>query len=710
MKRAKRNFAFTGAILAIVIALGLLWIFYSKPPLLEDVSFSSAYYDRNGALLRLSLADDQGYRLYTKIEDISPDLIDATLLQEDRYFYNHLGVNPVALLRGAYETYVRRSRSMGGSTITMQLVRMRDDMDTRSISGKLKQVFSAIKLEAHYSKKDILEAYLNLAPYGGNIYGAGTASLIYFKQSAKNLALPQSLALAVIPQNPIKRFPLRADNTPWQEARLRLFSQLPPERAAPYASLIKMQLTAFGRDDLPFLAPHFVDGLVNEKTKGEITTTLDLKSQKTFENVITSYLDRYKFQGFDNAAAMLVYVPTMEVRSLVGSGDFFNKKIEGQVDGTMARRSPGSTLKPFVYALALEQGLIHPESLLDDDPAFFAEYRPGNFDKRFVGKIPAREALVLSRNIPAISLAQNLAQPDLYDFLQQAGAGFPENRKHYGLSIVLGGAEIDMRSLVTYYAMLASGGVLKELRYTQNDEAAHADKRMLSPEAALVTLSMLEQPSPSEMPFTAGGQKLPVYWKTGTSNGFRDAWTLGVFGSYVLAVWVGHFDGHANPSLIGSQAATPLFFDLMRSLTNKERLKDNLGPALASLDVTRVAVCPDTGEIKDCGAAEQGWFIPGKSPFLVSAMNDKAPEILSPREGISYTYSYNDKDGQSIPLEAKKTHSKQPLYWFADNLYLGVSEGKAPLFWNPKPGEHVIRAVDANGRADSKSITVIVSD
>ena len=710
MKRAKRKFVFTGAILAVFAALGLLWIFHSKPPLLEGTSFSSAYYDRDGTLLRLSLAEDQGYRLYTKIEDISPDLINATLLQEDRYFYQHIGVNPVSLLRGAYETYLRRSRSMGGSTITMQLVRMRDNMDSRTIKGKLQQVMGAIKLEAHYSKKEILEAYLNLAPYGANIYGAGTASLIYFKQSAKNLALPQSLALAVIPQNPIKRFPLRADNSAWQEARLRLFSQLPAERAAPYASLINMDLTAFGRDDLPFLAPHFVDGLMNKADRGAVATTLDLKAQKTFEHLITSYLDRYKFQGFDNAATMLVHVPTMEVRSLVGSGNFFNKMIKGQVDGTLARRSPGSTLKPFVYALALEQGLIHPESLLDDDPAFFAEYRPGNFDKRFVGKIPAREALVLSRNIPAISLAQKLGQPDLYDFLQQAGAGFPENRKHYGLSIVVGGAEIDMRSLVTYYAMLANGGVLKDLRYTQNHNDAVSEQRILSPEAALVTLSMLEQTSPGEMPFTASGQNIPVYWKTGTSNGFRDAWTIGVFGPYVLAVWVGHFDGHANPSLIGSQAATPLFFDLQRAVTNKERLKDNVGLALASLDVTRVAVCPDTGEIKDCGAAEQGWFIPGKSPFLANAMNDNAPEILSPREGISYTYSYNDKDGQSIPLEAKNTQTNEPLYWFADNLFLGVSKGQAPLFWKPKPGEHVIRVVDVNGRADSKSIKVIVSE
>ncbi|MCB1563300.1 MAG: penicillin-binding protein 1C [Alphaproteobacteria bacterium] len=709
MKRAKRSIIITCAALLVLFAGGMLWALYSKPPLLQNTSFSTAYYDRSGALLRLTLAEDDSYRLYTKLEDISPDLIEATLLQEDRYFYRHPGVNPVSLVRGAYETYVRRSRSMGGSTITMQVVRMRDNLDTRSVVGKLWQILAALRIEAHYSKKDILEAYFNLAPYGGNIYGAGTASLIYFKQSAKNLALPQSLALAVIPQNPIKRFPLRADNSAWQEARLRLFGQLPSAQATQYAPFMKMPLTAFGRDDLPFLAPHFVDGLVEEADEGAINTTLDLGTQKKFERAVKSYLDRHKSQGFDNAVAMLVDTRNMAVRSLVGSGDFFNAAIEGQVDGTLARRSPGSTLKPFVYALALEQGLIHPETLLDDDPAFFAEYRPGNFDNRFVGKIPAREALVLSRNIPAISLAQKLSTPDLYGFLQKAGAGFPENRKHYGLSIVVGGAEIDMRGLVRFYAMLANGGVLKDLRYTKNNNASEPIS-MLSPEAALVTLSMLEQDRPGMMPFTNARRSLPVYWKTGTSNGFRDAWTVGVFGPYVLAVWVGHFDGHANPALIGSQAATPLFFDLVRTVENREKLADIVGPALTKLNVARLSVCPDTGELRDCGMAEQSWFIPGKSPFFVVRLGGDAPEILSPREGISYAYSYHHKDQQSIPLEAKNTRNEEPLYWFADNKFLGTADPQAPLFWTPQPGEHTIRVVDTKGRADSRAIKVIVSE
>jgi penicillin-binding protein 1C len=694
----------------LAVFVGSVFVFSPKPVLLQNTPFSTAYYDRNGELLRLSLAEDQSYRLYTKLEDISPDLIEATLMQEDRFFYKHPGVNPFSILRGVFDTYVRRSRPVGGSTITMQVVRLRDGMDTRKIGGKLIQIAKALQLEAHYSKRNILEAYLNLAPYGGNIYGAGTASLIYFKQKANYLALPQSLALAVIPQNPVKRSPLRADNSEWQNARRRLFKQLSPEKFARYAPFMDMNLTAFGRDDLPFLAPHFIDNLSDQADKGVVQTTLDVKTQMMFEQIIASYLNRHKFQGLDNAAVMLVHFPTMEVHALVGSGDFFNADIEGQVDGTLARRSPGSTLKPFVYALALEQGLIYPETLLDDDPMFFAEYRPGNFDKQFVGKISAREALVLSRNIPAISLGQKINNPDLYRFLQSAGASFPENRKHYGLSIVIGGAEIDMRSLIKFYALLASGGVLRDLQYIKDQKISESKLPLLSPESAFLTLSMLEQPRPNAMPFTVNKQSLPAYWKTGTSSGFRDAWTVGVFGPYVLAVWVGHFDGHANSALVGAQAAAPLFFDLVQTVENRETLKDMVGPNMANLSVSRVFVCPETGEIADCGISKKSWFIPGKSPFSTKGLKDKALEILSPRENISYAYSYKNKENQNIPLEAKNTHDKEPLYWFADNRFLGVSETYEPLFWAPRPGEHIIRVVDEKGHADSRKIMVIFSE
>ncbi len=677
-----------------------------RPPLLAGVPFSTAYYDRHGTLLRLTLADDDKYRLFTPLDKMNPALVDATLRQEDRRFYSHAGVDPSALLRAVYETYISRSRPMGGSTITMQVVRLRDGLGTRSVGGKLRQIAEAIRLERHYSKKQILEAYLNLAPYGGNIHGAGAASLIYFGQSADRLAMPQSVALAVIPQNPVKRFPRGADGQAWREARLRLFGQLPASYSA-YKSQMQLPLTASAPADLPFAAPHFIDGL-QSRTQGRIETTLDLPLQRMLERHVGAWVGRMQSQGLDNAAVMLVHYPSMEVRALVGSSDFNDPGIDGQVDGTTALRSPGSTLKPFIYALALDQGLIHPETLLADDPAFFAEYRPGNFDKRFMGAIPAREALTLSRNVPAIALASRLHDPDLYAFMQMAGAGFPEDRSHYGLSLAVGGAETSMRMLTTLYAMLANRGALRELHYTAGQRIA-PERQVLSPEAALLTLKMLERKDPATLPFMPQNG-LPVYWKTGTSSGFRDAWTVGVFGPYVLAVWTGHFDGRASPALIGVEAAAPLFFELAAAIADREKIKDRVGPAMDRLNLVKVEMCARTGLPGQCDSEREGWFIPGKSPIALARQGRDNPEILSPRSGVVYVDSRQSSERLRIPLEAKTVRARDTLYWFADNIFIGMSEGGLPLFWAPDPGDHVIRSVTAQGQAATQRIRVVASE
>lgn len=705
------------AVAAAVVVAGLAWAFCPRPPLLDNVPFSTAWYDRDGHLLRLSLADDGAFRLYTPIDKISPDLVTATLAQEDRYFYYHQGINPVSIVRAAFDTYIQRSRDIGASTITMQVVRMRDHLDTASLGGKIVQIFRALQLERHYTKREILEAYLNLAPYGGNIHGAEAASLIYFGRPADRLALPQSVMLAVIPQNPVKRSPVAANPEPMRQAALRLCQSLDDScrQQSPYLEKILASKT---RNDLPFLAPHLIDSLGRLSSGNDrIKTTLDLKMQTMLEKHISLWISREKNKGLDNASAMLLHVPTMEVRALAGSADFFNAKINGQVDGTSARRSPGSTLKPFAYALALDQGLIHPETLLADDPAYFAEYRPANFDNRFIGLIPARDALTLSRNVPAIALAARLHNPDLYEFLQQSGADFPAQKSHYGLSIVVGGAETDMRTLVRLYAMLANGGLLRDVKYTDGQKL-HNPQRVLSPEAALLTLTMLDHPDPQRLPFALSSHSaLPVYWKTGTSNGFRDAWTIGVFGPYVLAVWTGHFDGHASPALIGVEAAAPLFFDLAGAVMRHEPLRDQVRPALDNLNVARISICESTGAPRACGLDRKGWFIPGKSPFAIPQSRSKhSLEILSPRAGVAYVASRTSPETLRIPLETlrreKSGNQAGRAYWFDGNkLIATVERGQAsPVFWSPATGHHTIRYVDDEGQSASQTVTVIAAE
>lgn len=731
----KRFWVMTAAVL-ITSALCLTgWIFTQpKPSLTGNIPFSKAVFDQQGRLLRLTLAADQRYRLPVPLESISNDLIEATLQQEDRYFFYHPGVNPFAILRGAYTTYVTKSRPVGGSTLTMQLVRMRDTINTRSVQGKLTQMLRALILEAHYSKRDILEAYLNLAPYGGNIHGAATASLIYYHQPAKTLPMAQSLGLAVIPQNPVKRNPLRADNNPWQQARLKLFHQFPAQRFEQYADLMTLPLTAYPRERIRYRAPHFVNQVLNSTpttslSDHQIESTLKGNQQQLIERKLHQYVTRHASQGFDNAAAILVHVPSMEVRALVGSVNFFNASISGQVDGTQALRSPGSTLKPLIYALALEQGLIHPNSLLQDDRTLIAEYRPGNYDKHFMGSVTATEALQLSRNIPAITLARQL-NPSIYDFLQDVGADFPFTYNHYGLALVVGGAEVSMQRLAAWYAMLAQGGVLRPLRFVKNRPIDTGEKK-LSAEAALLTLKMLQRPKPNQVAY-ATPSSLPVYWKTGTSNGFRDAWTAGIVGDYALVVWLGHFDGHPNSNLIGAKAAAPLFFDIVQGLHTQLSLKDAVAPALAQANIRTVALCSTTGNPGSCtennATSTEGYFIPGVSPIkrTVNVSTRRPLTILSPREHITYTaqdYSHNQAQHQpntlAIPLEARiergKHQDKNPtLFWFVENVFLGstssgslTSNKPKTLFWYPKPGTYQIRVIDKYGNGDQRTVRIM---
>ena len=594
----------------------------------------------------------------------------------------------------------------------MQLVRLRDELETRSITGKLTQIWRALVLERHYSKAEILQAYLNVAPYGGNIEGIGAAALIYFKREPPELALPQIMTLAVIPQNPAKRSPLRADNSHLHGARQRLFERY----AATYDvsgstnALMQMPLVVHGRDALPFNAPHFING-IESTGASRIRTTLDTKQQKMLEQQVQNFIRQNIRLGLDNAAAMLVHAPDMEIRALVGSGDFFNVGIDGQVDATTALRSPGSTLKSFVYALALEQGLIHPGSLLEDRPSTFAEYRPANFDTRFMGPIPADEALQLSRNVPAIALSTKLADPDLYTFLQEAGLALPHDQSHYGLALVVGGAEVSMRNLVMLYAMLANGGRLLPLRATQ-DAPETAGRQMLSPESAYLTLKMLQRPfQPDVTAFSAGAQTVPVYWKTGTSSGLRDAWTIGVFGPYVLAVWIGHFDGRRNPALVGSQTAAPLFFDIVNALTGHDTLTDRVQAAIDKLNITRIALCQNRLiSIKQAGCAQpvKTLFVAGKSP-IAPAIPIQALKIISPAEGVQYALTQQNGVVQQLPLEARYDLLNYPLFWFAGQQLIGTSDHGQPLFWTPRPGVHVIRVLDTEGNSDAATIRVIAS-
>ena len=430
--RRRRRLALAAGMLALPLAALLLWLAFAPcPHPLAGVEFSRMVLDKRGGIMRVSLSADQKYRIRTRLADIPPAAVDTVLRYEDRFFWHHPGINPLSLFRAA-AGIVMGGRRMGGSTITMQVARLAYGLETGKMGAKLRQMLLALQLEWHYSKEEILEAYFNLAPYGGNVEGLGAAAVCYFHKTAAQLAPAESAALMLVPQNPSRRRPAR-DNKAFSQAVRRLNETwFGKKESAP--------LRVYSPQDMPFIAPHLSTELLQRPGADILRTTLDTTAQRRIERQLARFAARHSAYGLTNCAALLLHWPSMEVRALAGSADFFNKSIEGQVDGTRARRSPGSTLKPMIYALALEQGLIHPQSLLADTPHSFAGYDPENYDGAFRGPLSAAEALRASRNVPAITLAAKLTRPSLYEFLRRAGVEFADGADHYGVSLVLGGA------------------------------------------------------------------------------------------------------------------------------------------------------------------------------------------------------------------------------------------------------------------------------
>jgi penicillin-binding protein 1C len=740
------------------------WLLLPKPPLLDGFSFSQCVRDRNGKLLRVTLSTDQKFRIWTALEEISPDLIDATLRYEDKYYAHHLGVNPIALARGAAELLRFHRATTGGSTITMQLARLRFHLHTRTISGKLEQITRALELERHYSKNQILEAYLNLAPYGRNLEGIGAASEIYFDKPASKLSRPEAIALSVIPQSPSRRA-LHTDRDN-QSVNIAQTSWYDRAGMGTDAQFSVREFRPRMQTERKFLAPHFVQEVLEmSHSRNQIITTLDLDKQRAIERRVTDYVANNRNRGIENAAVFLVDTRTMDVLAQIGSADFYKTDINGQVDGTRSPRSPGSTLKPFVYALALAQGLIHPSSILADAPRSFGEYNPENFDREFLGPIRACDALARSRNVPAVELASNLAHPTLYQFLGTADVRLPKAESFYGLALPLGGAEVSLQDLVRLYAALANDGELRPLRFTERDLIANP-KRILSPEAAFLTLEMLGNVPRPEMNCADGSHSARVYWKTGTSHGFRDAWSIAVFDHYVLGVWVGNFDGRANPAFVGRTAAAPLLFQIIDSLRVAwpEPTVPHQSPPGANLK--RVEFCALSGDLpnKFCTQRVEGWFIPGVSPiktcdvhrevlvdiasglrvpiddgihqikreiyefwpgdfltlFEQAGIPRRVPPPFLPDTGSDVVsragqkptiVSPNSKEillasKKTIPLRAKADADVREIFWFASKQFVGKAPPNQVLEWTAAAGDYEVTALDDHGRAGLHNVVV----
>ncbi|MDD4557062.1 MAG: penicillin-binding protein 1C [Alphaproteobacteria bacterium] len=751
--------------------LTLLYVVIPKPRLLEKYSYSSAVYDKHNQLLKIGLSLDDKYRLFVPISEIPDVLKQALISYEDNWFPFHFGVNPLSLGRVAVDM-VRGGRVQGASTITMQLARIVYHIDSRKLSGKFLQILRAIQIELFYSKEEILEAYFNLAPYGGNIEGAGAASIIYFQARVQDLNLQQSMALAVIPQNPSKRNLAKQKGVAEVETAIARLQEIWFKKFGD-AERDNLSLPLYAHKMLPFKAPHFVRHLQNQYY-GEIFSTLDSSLQSSLEEVLQTYVEQNKSKGIYNATAVLLNHKTHEVVAYVGSNNFWNSKIQGQVDGIRAYRSPGSTLKPFIYTLALDEGIIHPMSMLKDVPKNYSFYTPENFDRSYLGLVNATSALNLSRNLPAIELMGNLKKDSFYNFIKKNGVDHLKAPEHYGLGLSLGAFELSSLEIAKMYMTLANLGEHCDVKLIKDDEPCDPEQ-FYSPEAAFLTLDMLSKaPEPDRrlLPFAQKRNKdYPVYWKTGTSYGYKDAWTAGIVGDYALVVWVGNFDGTQNNHFVGRTAASPLFFRIVRTLAKQEKMEaiKNYG-----LNLTKIDICQNTGDIDNgnCRQTVKSYFIPGVSTIKMSNITrqipidiatgkracrhrppqtrmesfdfwpsdilkiyeqaginlKRPPEFLEncdeievrnqgrppliqfPSNGSTYIVRSHQLDEERIILKAGLDSDATNVYWYVNSKLIGVTKAEETLDMKAQVGKLEIIATDNFGRSSKIEINVKLID
>lgn len=718
-KHLHRHRVLYGIIITLIATWAIIKIFFT-PPLLNDAIFGTAYFDKKGELLRITLAPDDKYRLYTPLSEISPDIIRATILYEDKYFYYHPGINPIALFRATINYLSGAPHPAGASTITMQVARMKYDINTREIMGKLKQIAAAIYLDLFYSKDEIITAYLNMAPYGGNIESIGAASQIYFDKPPKNLTTIESITLATIPQNPNRRGLNTASGL---QNMMKMRGDLVRRWIAETGSdknlvtLAQMPLSARTTRELPFHAPHFVNFEISRTPTNEsfVTTTLDLGLQRELERTMAAQITRGRSRGITNAAAILVNYKTMETVAYIGSADYFDKSIYGENDGVRARRSPGSTLKPLIYATAVDMGLIHSMTLLRDAKINFGVYAPENSDSEFFGPVLARDALTHSRNIPAINLLRQIGIRNFYNILTASGVTNLKSPEHYGISVALGGAETSMFELADIYTTMANLGLRRDIRTNINAPTNKENEtQILSPEAFFITLDMLaHQSTPTKnIPF-AKKQTMPIrhYWKTGTSSSFRDAWTAGIFSDFVLIVWVGNFDGTPNNAFSGALAAAPIYFALADAtqkyyaahnvpIKNNNFLRDDM-------NISTVEMCDGVGGLagKHCPKSVMAYFIPGKSPITTSSIYRAVPVDNktglracnhNPKTTHMEIFEFWDSEYLDMFARAGITRNTPPPFMPGCDLDSVTSTRAAPVILSPIDGTRTVILSDDN--------------
>jgi penicillin-binding protein 1C len=571
-------------------------------------------------------ADRDGvWRYPVSPAEVSPYYLEALLTYEDRWFYRHPGVNPLALGRAAWQNFSGGRVLSGGSTLSMQVARLLDP-HARSYSGKLKQLWRTAQLEWHLSKDEILTLYLNRAPFGGTLQGVAAASWAYLGKSPRQLTRAEAALLAVLPQAPSR---LRPDRHPEraQAARDKVLQRLASFAVWPQSAIndaLEEPVLLAPRQE-PSLAPLLARRLNTRGSPPLIHTTLDAALQRRLEDLLLGW--RARLPERTSAAILVVEQPSMAVRAYLGSVDIGDAKRFGHVDMVSAVRSPGSTLKPFLYGMALDEGLIHSESLLQDVPRRYGDYRPGNFAAGFSGAVSASEALASSLNLPAVQLLEAYGPKRFAGELRSAGVPLllPPLAEP-NLALILGGAGSRLEELVSGYSAFARGGKAARLRFQPQDELL--ERRLLSPGAAWIVRRILSgQARPDRDPRAQLVQRPTLAWKTGTSYGFRDAWAIGVAPRHVIGVWIGRPDGTPVPGQFGLASAAPLLLQVHDLLANRDSQR-GLAPRqeMQPAAVGVAAICWPLGQAlprsdPNCRRQRFAWTLAGTVPPTLQAQD-----------------------------------------------------------------------------------------
>lgn len=719
--------------------------------------------DREGVPLRIFLPADEQLRIPVTLGEVTPVFVRTLVASEDRWFSYHPGVNPLAIVRALWANLRHGKVVSGASTIPMQIARMAEPK-SRTLWSKCWEIFRALQLEWHLSKEQLLELYLNLTPYGGNLEGIGAAAHVYFGKTPAQLSLGEAALLAVLPRAPNSYNPARYPAAALA-IRNRVLHQL-AHRAVFAESAVADALrhplpTVSWRP--PFTAPHFCQFALDRlPRRARLLTTLDQRIQKTVEEQMTLWVATLRDRGIGSAAVVVIENETRAVRALVGSPNFFEEVYDGQVNGATARRSPGSTLKPFLYALAMDVGLVIPDSYVLDIPTDFSGYVPENYDGQYHGRTTMRDALVYSLNVPAVRLLSTVGVESFHRLLQRGGlTTLDRPSANYGLPLILGSGEVSLLDLTNLYATLASGG--EHHPFQISPVTVGPGDRLFSGEAAALTAGILTGIQRPDLPraWRLTRDAPAVAWKTGTSYGHRDAWSIGFSSRYTIGVWAGNFDGRGQKGLAGSEYAAPLLFALFRAieggtaqlvspqtlhlgtvkvcmlshelagpfcplpefvtvLPGRSKLSlcsyhrrifvdmetgDQLAGACLSSRPHRAEVVPVYPPELVAWWSTQGQLlphVPRLSPLCNDVPGGKALTILSPAPTTPYRLRRDAPAAdQKIPLRAQVEATTTQLYWYQDGKLIATGIPAAHVLLPLQVGTHRLTVVDNTGRTSS---------